>query len=374
MPSRSKQSNREELADQRDNRAAYILIFLAIWLVAIYLLGWTDVFGMRYDKEGTVATSTSLLGKKEVPTKPVLDTKAYDAKMIAVANYPAPVGTSTASTTVKHLWPTQAPYPKAGAILPFHRIIAYYGNFYSTGMGVLGEYDAPTMLAKLKSTVAQWNAADPSTPAIPAIDYIALTAQGSPGKQGYYMLRMPDSQIDHAVDLANQVNGIVILDVQVGLSNLQRELPMLDKYLAMPNVHLAIDPEFAMHNGEVPGSVIGTFSSADVNYAAQHLAALVQANDLPPKVLIVHRFTENMVTGYQNIHPLPEVQIVMDMDGWGSPAKKLNTYQRFVASEPVQFTGFKLFYKNDLKPPSTRMLTPQELIKLTPQPLFIQYQ
>jgi hypothetical protein len=241
-------------------------------------------------------------------------------------------------------------------------------------MGVLGEYPAPQMLAKLKAEKAKWEAADPKTPVVPAIDYIATTAQGSPGKQGYYMLRMPDSQIDHAVDLANQVNGIVILDVQVGLSNLQRELPMLDKYLALPNVHLAIDPEFSMKGGEKPGTVIGTFSSADVNYAAQHLAALVQKNNLPPKVLIVHRFTQNMVTGTQNIHPLPEVQIVMDMDGWGSPAKKLNTYQQFVASQPVQFTGFKLFYKNDLKPPSTRMLTPAELLKLTPQPLFIQFQ
>jgi hypothetical protein len=64
----------------------------------------------------------------------------------------------------------------------------------------------------------------------------------------------------------------------------------------------------------------------------------------------------------------------MDMDGWGSPAKKLNTYQRFIASQPVQFAGFKLFYKNDLKPPSTRLLTPDELLDLTPQPLFIQYQ
>jgi hypothetical protein len=139
-------------------------------------------------------------------------------------------------------------------------------------------------------------------------------------------------------------------------------------------VHLAIDPEFAMHNGQAPGSVVGTYSSADVNYAINHLSKIVQDNDLPPKVLIVHRFTQNMVTGYANIKPTPEVQVVMDMDGWGSPAKKLNTYQQFIHLQPVQFTGFKLFYKNDLKPPSTRMLTPAELLKLSPQPLFIQFQ
>ncbi|MEO6536400.1 MAG: hypothetical protein ABIT47_01800 [Candidatus Paceibacterota bacterium] len=374
MPSRNKTSKKASVVNKtpkKDRKASYIVGFTFVWIVAIYLVGWSDILGTRYSREEALATTTSALGGifSKPDTAPVLDTKLYDAKMIAMANY----ASTTASTTVRK-WPTKAPYPKAGAILPFKRIIAYYGNFYSTRMGVLGEYPAPQMLSMLKAEKAKWEAADPTTPVVPAIDYIALTAQGSPGKQGYYMLRMPDSQIDIAVDLAKQVNGIVILDVQVGLSTLQRELPMLDKYLAMPNVHLAIDPEFSMKGGEKPGSVIGTFSSADVNYAAQHLAKLVQDNDLPPKILIVHRFTENMVTGYQNIRPLPEVQVVMDMDGWGDPAKKLNTYQRTVATQPVQFTGFKLFYKNDLKPPSTRLLTPKELLKLTPRPMFIQYQ
>lgn len=377
MPSRKPaQKNSKDTATR--NPARLIVGFTAAWLVAVYLLGWTNVFGMHYSRDEAAAatalasTTASTTTSATPPSAPslTLDTKAYDAKLRSLANY-----ASTTSSTTKHAWPVRGnPYPNGGAILPFKRIVAYYGNFYSKGMGVLGQYDAPTMLAKLRSTVAQWQAADPSTPVVPAIDYIALTAQGSPGKQGYYMLRMPDDQIDHALDLANQVNGIVILDVQVGLSNIHRELPMLDKYLAMPNVELAIDPEFSMKDGAKPGREIGTYDASDVNYVAQHLAQIVQQNNLPPKVLIVHRFTQAMVTNYQNIQPLPEVQIVMDMDGWGSPAKKLNTYQRFIASQPVQFTGFKLFYKNDLKPPSTRMMTPQELLKLTPQPSFIQYQ
>jgi hypothetical protein len=142
----------------------------------------------------------------------------------------------------------------------------------------------------------------------------------------------------------------------------------------MPDVELAIDPEFSMKDGVPPGHEIGTFSSKDINFAAEYLASLVQKNNLPPKILIVHRFTEDMVTGYQNIAPLPEVQIVMDMDGWGFAAKKINTYQSVIEPEPVQFTGFKLFYKNDLKPPSTRMLTPEEVLALKPSPVFIQYQ
>ncbi len=371
MPTQPTRRKKQSAKRSYDRRIRVILGITGAWLIMIYLVGWSDAFGMRYSRAEAEATSstTGIFSLPKVAQKPVLDTKAYDAKLLSVANY-----ASTTSSTTKRLWPTQAPYPKAGAILPFKRIIAYYGNFYSTKMGVLGEYPAPQMISMLKAEKAKWEAADPSTPVVMAIDYIALTAQSSPGKQGYYMLRMPDAQIDHAVELANQINGIVILEMQVGLSTLQRELPMLDKYLAMPNVHLALDPEFSMKGGEKPGTVIGTFSSADINYAAQHLAELVQKNDLPPKVLIVHRFTQNMVTGTANIKPLPEVQVLMDMDGWGSPAKKLNTYKQFVSNQPVQFAGFKLFYKNDLKPPSTRLLTPSELLKLTPQPLFIQYQ
>lgn len=340
-----------------------------IVLIALGSLVIPRVFATTYEKGKGAATSTPLAIIKKKPEPVVLDTAAYDKRMEALANY-----ASTTATTTVRLWPVKAPYPKAGAILPFKRIVAYYGNFYSKQMGVLGEYPEDVMLQKLKGEVAKWEAADPTTKVMPAINYIAVTAQGSPGKGGYYRLRMPDDQLDKAISIANQVNGIVILDVQVGLSSLQSELPALEKYLAMPNVHLGIDPEFSMKGGEPPGDVIGTFDASDINYAANYLAKLVQEHNLPPKVLIVHRFTQRMVTNYKNIKPLPEVQIVMDMDGWGPPAKKINTYKSFIYPEPVQFTGFKLFYKNDLKPPSDRMLTPQDLLKLTPRPVFIQYQ
>ena len=120
--------------------------------------------------------------------------------------------------------------------------------------------------------------------------------------------------------------------------------------------------------------MIGTFDAADINYAAEYLAALVRDNHLPPKMLVVHRFTQNMVTNYKKIRPLPEVQIVMDMDGWGPKEKKRGTYDLVIYPEPVQFAGAKLFYKNDLKPPSTGMLTPAEVLSFTPAPIYIQYQ
>jgi len=230
------------------------------------------------------------------------------------------------------------------------------------------------MLAMLASTTDMWTTADPNTPAVPAIHYIAVVAQASAGKEGKYILRMPDDQIDNALEMADTIGGIVFLDVQVGKSTLEYELPQLEKYLKMPQVHLAVDPEFSMKFGNRPGTVIGTFDAADINYAAEYIAGLVRENHLPPKVLVVHRFTYDMVTNYKKIQPLPEVQIVMDMDGFGSKAKKYGTYNRVVAPEPVQFTGIKLFYRNDVRPPADGLLSPAEVLKLIPAPIYIQYQ
>jgi hypothetical protein len=395
MP-RAKATSRKDA----EKKAEYAFIFRGITIgvlgfALLYAGGYFFMGHYEADADGVSTTSAAALVKKVLPPPPPpeIDKDAYNAKLLYLAHIKTASTTTDTSTTtpkgmvliqeatastslgaVKLYWPVSTVYPKVGALLPANRIVAYYGNFYSKGMGVLGEYPEEEMLSKLEGEVAKWKAADPATPVIPAIDYIAVTAQGSPGADGKYRLRMPDSQIDYALELAAKENGIVILDIQVGLSNVQTEIPLLEKYLKMPNVHLAIDPEFAMHNGAKPGTVIGSFDASDINWTANYLAQLVKENNLPPKVLIVHRFTEGMVTNYQNITPLPEVQIVMDMDGWGFPAKKVNTYDSVIYPEPVQFTGFKLFYKNDVKPPSTGMLTPSEVLDLTPSPSFIQYQ
>lgn len=298
------------------------------------------------------------------PPPAVLDTARYNALMMKMVH-----------DTAKLRWPVQTDYPLAGALLPFNRIIAYYGNYYSTRMGILGELPPEEMLKKLMGEVKKWQEADTAVNTIPALHYIVTSAQGSPGKGNTYRMRMPFTQIDKTLELAKKIDAVVFLDIQVGWSTLQQEIPQLEKYLSMPNVHLAIDPEFSMKTGRVPGSVIGTFDAADINYATQYLADLVKKNNLPPKILVIHRFTKGMVTNYKQIKLRPEVQIVMDMDGWGFPAKKVNSYKLAVVSEPVQFTGFKLFYKNDIKtPPWKTIMKPEDVLKLYPKPMYIQYQ
>ncbi len=292
--------------------------------------------------------------------KTPIDTADYNRRMLALANH---------DTLGK--WPAKAPYPLPGAILPYHRVVSFYGNLYSKKMGVLGEYPKDVMLKKLKQEVAHWQKADTSIPVIPALHYIAVTAQSNGGKQ---RMRMPFKQIDTIIKWANEVHGLVFLDVQVGWSTVQEEIPQLEKYLKMPNVHLGIDPEFSMKYGDLPGRRIGTYNADDINYVANYLINLVKANNLPPKILIVHRFTQGMVTNVANIKKAPQIQIVMDMDGWGDKILKRSSYYLYEYKEPVQFTGFKLFYKNDIRKDPNGMLTPEEVLKLIPKPIYIQYQ
>ena len=297
-------------------------------------------------------------------TSMYVDSEAYDKQMLYMVN-----GDTTG------LWPVQTDhYPLEGAILPFKRIVAFYGNMYSSQMGALGEYAPKEMWRMLKDEVAAWQAAEPETPVIPAIHYIAATAQGAPMKGNTYNMRMPHHQIDSALTIAKMEDALLFLDIQVGHSSVKNETVALEKYLQMPHVHLGIDPEFSMKDGSVPGKRIGTFDAEDINIVTEYLSQLVRDNNLPPKILIVHRFTQGMVTNYKNIKLRPEVQIVMDMDGWGAPQLKYSTYERYIRKEPVQFTGFKIFYKNDIKPAPHRLLKPEEVMKLKPRPIYIQYQ
>lgn len=270
-------------------------------------------------------------------------------------------------------WPVQKDTPLPGALLPYHRIIAYYGNLYSVKMGILGELEPDVMLSRLKEETVRWQAADSLLPVLPALHYVAVTAQRLPGKSRQYRQRMPFSEIDKILDMATSIKAIVFLDIQTGHSTAVTEARALTEYLRRPDVHLGIDPEYNMKNGEVPCSVIGTMDAADINEVSAFLADLVRRYELPPKILVVHRFTQAMVTGYKSIQLRPEVQIVMNMDGFGGVAKKKDSYKAWIAGQPVQFTGFKLFYRNDVRT-GGRLMQPEEVLRLYPSPVYIQYQ
>ena len=305
----------------------------------------------------TTETSATATGSSDAPTttesQPLASTRAV----------------STGDSTLDSL--TYAP---TGAILPKHRIFAYYGNPHSKRMGILGKYEKPEMLRRLDEEIKNWQAADPATPIQPALHLVATSAQGLPGKDGGYRMRMSDRTIKKVLKWGNEHKAIVFLDIQRGHAPLGPEMKYMEKYLKLPFVHLGIDPEFSMVTGAKPGKKIGSYDAADINQAVQFLSRVVKENNLPPKVLVVHRFTQGMVKNYKNIKLDPNVQIVMHMDGWGPPVLKKDSYRDYIVAEPVQYTGFKLFYDNDFRKPGSRIMTASEVLALDPKPMYIQYQ
>jgi hypothetical protein len=326
----------------------------------------------------SAADTVSLVDSLVAHSKAVLDSAAADStgtgkrpNIVRLgAKAPAKRSSFNISPADSALWPVKTPPPLPGSILPEHRIVAFYGNPLSKRMGILGELPPEEMLAQLDKVAAQWAAADSGQKVLPALHLIATVAQGYPGPARKYRLQMPDSVIRKVAGWAEERGWLLFLDIQVGVSNVEDELKVLVPYLRKPYIHLALDPEFAMKDGKRPGTDwMGRMDASEVNHAVGVLAQIVEEQQLPPKVLVVHRFTRNMLTNASQIRLDPRVQVVIDMDGWGTPGSKMGAYRWFVVRHPVQFTGFKLFYKND-KP----MMTPEQVLELYPRPMYIQYQ
>jgi len=326
----------------------------------------------RPDERAAAATASD---SSQAKAKPVIPGKTAARKKGAgkrAKSAAIPADSEAKLDSIYNLrWPVKMPDPLPGSILPAKRIVAYYGNPLSKRMGVLGEYEPEQMLAMLDAEVKAWTQADPTTPVQPALHLIAVVAQGGAGPDGMYRARMPDTLIERVASWAARRNALVFLDIQVGKSTLQQELPRLEKFLSRPNFHLGIDPEFSMKDGGVPGKKIGTYDAEDVNYASRYLQDLVTRYKLTPKVLVVHRFTRRGVTNTHKIKLDPRVQIVMDMDGFGPPHLKRSTFRSWIKAEPVQFVGWKQFYKPKNDNPRT---TIAEILRLNPRPLYIQYQ
>lgn len=271
--------------------------------------------------------------------------------------------------TVQPPLATRPTAARSDALLPRSRIVAFYGNPLSRRMGILGELDPAPMMARLDSVAAEWAAADSTHVVRPALHLIVTVAQADSGKDGMYRLRHTDALVQRVVDWAAPRGWLVFLDIQPGRSPVLAEVERLAHWLQRPEVHLAIDPEFTMAAGHVPGRRIGTVDGTVINAVIDRLGAIVDAHHLPPKVLVVHRFTESMLTNHAAIRTDPRVQVVIHMDGFGPPALKRTIYRHIVEQRPVQFAGIKLFYKND-RP----MLSPGEVVAMRPVPLYVQYQ
>ncbi len=253
--------------------------------------------------------------------------------------------------------------------LPTDRLVIYYGNPGSAEMGPLGAYTDDELVARLRAQAQVYADLDPAHPVVPAFDYVTPIAQPVSMSDGSWVYRMPDDSIRHYIDLANSNHMLFFFDMQIGHSPIQKEVGILWQYLQMPGVELALDPEFDMAPGAVPGVQFGRMPAKEVNWVVDQLANLVQTYHLPPKILIIHQFLPEMLPDWQKIKVQPGVQVVTCVDGFGTPGQKIDDYVQFDREQLIQYPGMKLFYKLD-KP----LMSPTDVLALNPSPLMVMYQ
>ena len=257
-----------------------------------------------------------------------------------------------------------------GGPLARGRMVTYYGHPLSGAMGVLGQLEPEAMVRELEQQAAAYTKADPDRPAIPTIELIASVAQPEPGPSGLYLTKTDPYLIEKYAKLAEENDFQLLLDIQIGYSTIAYEMKTLMPYLERPNVHLAIDTEYDMIPPAIPGQEIGSSPGEDIQQAAQTLSKLVEEKNLPPKVLVIHQFEDGMIQDKEMLRPVPNVEMVVHADGFGTPQQKFEKYDLLVRDEPIQYGGFKLFYDQD-----TPLLSPKQVLdRLEPKPAVISYQ
>lgn len=249
------------------------------------------------------------------------------------------------------------------------QIVAYYGFPGEPAMGIVGEYEPEEMIRRLKEQTAAYEEHNGFRTAIPALELIYAVAQGYETEDGTYLARMSDGLVQQWIDIAEQHDLLLIFDIQMGSSTVEAEVQHLLPYLENPRVHLALDPEFVTTPGTPPGGSIGTLDASAINQAQQMVKGVVDEHDLPNKIVMVHQFIPEMISNKDQIENVEGIDLVIHQDGFGAPEDKIANYDRFVAAEGAKHGGFKVFYQQDQP-----VLTPGQLMDLTPQPDVVTYQ
>lgn len=255
----------------------------------------------------------------------------------------------------------------AGSIFQNCRVITWYGFPRGGLMGILGTKTPDAIVPDFRRQIDKFEGGGRKP--IGAFHLIYAVAQAWPTANGKYLNYMPDEDVQRYLDVAEKEDLLVFIDIQIGHSTVQEEVERVLPWLRNPRVHLALDPEFAMPKGVVPGQQIGRLYAEDINLTQQMLQDLVEAYGLPNKILQVHQFIPEMLPDKQNIQNFRNVDLVIDMDGFGAPEVKKFKYRQFIEAENAEFAGIKLFYIQD-KP----LITEEELLRLDPVPDLIVYQ
>lgn len=288
--------------------------------------------------------------------------------VVAIAAVSSAGGGATSGGREEAKAPAPPPQlPRGGrSILPENRVVAFYGAPQDEELGELG-IGSPDRAAKRLAKQARPYRLG-RKPVLPAFELISTVASGAPGANGKYSYQQPKRTIDRYYAAARRAKALYVLDIQPGHADFMDEARRLEPWLAKPDVSLALDPEW-LTPGQVPGKVIGSVDAAKVNQVSAWLARLVKRRNLPEKLLIVHQFTEQMITSRAKLARRPGVAIVLNVDGFGDRPNKISKYRGFTRSERRFPHGFKLFYRED-----TNLMKPRDVLRLRPRPAIVVYE
>jgi hypothetical protein len=278
-------------------------------------------------------------------------------------------GDEPEATAARDVPPADAPseLPRGGrSLLPEHRVVAFYGAPQSRELGALGIGKPDTAARRLARQAKPYGRDGRTT--LPALELITVIANADAGSDGMYRTRQEDAVVRRYLRAARRAKALLLLDIQPGRSDFFAEATRLEKWLKEPDVGLALDPEWRVGDGEVPGQVIGHVEAREVNATAAWLAKLVAREELPEKLLVIHQFTDDMVDETA-LKSRDGLAIVLNADGFGGRAVKRAKYHAFTRQSPGFYPGFKLFYEED-----EDLMSPRSVLRLKPPPDFVVYE
>ncbi len=261
-------------------------------------------------------------------------------------------------------------------------IVAYYGRPGTSRLGILGKYKIPTLIQKVQQQADRYAKVTGNRNVVPAFDIVHTMATIHPGAYKDYLIPLSHKKTMRYIKAANRKGFAIFLDHQLGKKTpLQAVKPLL-KYLQYPNVHIAIDPELAVHGRKIrPGKVIGYISAKDINQVQEAMHRYLQKHGIrEKKMLLIHMFRKRMVRQKHLIKHYADIKPIMHLDGHGSSGLKVGIYNGIYTPHLAdRFAGgFKLFFDED-KP---RLMTPKQVMGLASTqgrtirraPQFISYQ
>jgi hypothetical protein len=265
--------------------------------------------------------------------------------------------------------PTPPPeLPRGGrTILPDWRVVAYYGAPQTEELGALGVGTPEQAGRRLERQARRYRPA--GRPVLPAFELISTIVHADAGDDGDYAERQKPRVIRRYLRAARRHRALLILDVQPGRAAFMDEVRALRPYLDEPDVSLALDPEWSMDPGELPGQSIGSTDAGTINAVGRYLSRIVRERDLPQKLLVIHRFTTDMIENERRLRRYPGVALTVNVDGFGDRPNKISKYREFTRGKHDRHHGFKLFYREDLN-----LMPPRLVMRLRPRPELVVYE